>query len=109
MLQSFVAPVIILAASLWTASNFSLHSDVALSQTASLYSSSELIKELYIFSRASRFILNFRARKRFSLDQAVVVMLLICSFQLQFLEKVIPKCLCDVVSEITDPFIKRGG
>ena len=41
----------------------------------------------------------------------MVVMLhvLICSFQLQFLEKVIPKCLCDVVSEITDPFIKRGG
>ena len=49
MLQSFVAPVVILAASLWTASSCFLLSAVALSQTASLYSSRGLIKEMYIF------------------------------------------------------------
>ena len=59
MLRSLVAPVIILAASLWTASNCFLLSVEALSQTASLYSRSGLIKDIYIFfSRAFLFILN---------------------------------------------------
>ena len=79
---------------------------MALSQTASLYSSSGLMKELYIFSRASLFIiLNLRARYSLSLTQAVAVMLFMCSFQLQLLEKVRPRCLCDVVSVIAVPFI----
>ena len=39
----------ILAALSWTASNCFLLSEEALSQTASLYSSSVLIKEIYIF------------------------------------------------------------
>ena len=78
---------------------------MALSQTASLYSSSGQIKEEYIFSRESLLILNLSVRRRLSLVQAVAVMLLICSFQLQFLEKVRPKCLCDDVSVIAVPFI----
>ena len=105
MLQSFVAPVIILAASLWTASSCFLLSAVVLSQTASLYSSSGLIKEMYIFSRACLLILNLSARSRLSLVQAAAVMLLICSFQLQLLVKVRPKCLCEEVSVIASPFI----
>ena len=80
MLQSFVAPVIILAASLWTASSFVLLSAMALSQTASLYSSRGLIKEMYIISRACLLILNLSARSRLSLVQAVVVILKICSY-----------------------------
>ena len=78
---------------------------MALSQTASLYSSSGLMKELYIFSRASLFILNLRARNSLSLTQAVAVMLFMCSFQLQLLQKVRPRCLCDVVSVMAVPFI----
>ena len=66
MLQNFVAPVIILAASLWTASSCFLLSAVALSQTASLYSSRGLIKEMYIFPRACLLILNLSARSRLS-------------------------------------------
>ena len=108
MLQSFVAPVIILAASLWTVSSCFLLSAAALPQTVSLYSSRGLIKEVYIFSRAL-LILNLSARKRLSLVQAAAAMLLICSFQLQLLVKVRPKCLCDEVSVIASPFISRGG
>ena len=46
MLQSFVPPVIIRAASLCTASNCFLLSTEVLSQTASLYSSKGLINEI---------------------------------------------------------------
>ena len=67
------------------------------------------MKELYIFSRACLFILNLRARNSLSLTQAVAVMLFMCSFQLQLLQKVRPRCLCDVVSVMAVPFIKRDG
>lgn len=93
MLQSLVPPVIILAASLCTASNCFLFSEVALSHTASLYSSNGLINEIYIFSRACLLILNFSARNKFNLVHAVVVILSMCSVQLQLLVKVKPKCL----------------
>ena len=53
MLQSFVAPLIILNVSLWTASNCFLLSVEALSQTVSLYSRSGLIKDIYIFKSIS--------------------------------------------------------
>ena len=46
MLQSFVPPAIIRAASLYTASSCFLLSTEALSQTASLYSSKGLINEI---------------------------------------------------------------
>ena len=67
---------------------------LALSQTASLYSRSGLIKKLYIFSRASLFVLNLSARNKLNFVQAVVVMLFIPTAI--FLEKVRPRCLCDV-------------
>ena len=51
MLQSFVPPLMIPAASLCTASSCFLLSTEPLSQTASLYSSNGLINEIYFFSR----------------------------------------------------------
>ena len=47
--------------------------------------------------------------KKFSLDQAAAVILLMCSAQLQLLVNVKPKCLCDEGSVIDIPFIYRGG
>ena len=84
---------------------FFLFSVVALSQTASLYSSSGLMKEVHIFLRERLFILNLSARSKLSLVQAVAVMLLICSSQLQFSENVSPRCLCDDVSVMAVPFM----
>ena len=91
MLQSFVAPVIILAASLCTDSNCFLLSVDALSQTTLLYSRRGLMKEMYIFfSRAFLLILNFSTRSKLSLSHAVFVMLFMCSVQLQLFASVNP-------------------
>ena len=57
MLQGFVSPVIILAASLWTASSCFLLSAVALSQTESLYSTL-IFYEAFLSRRQSSY-LNF--------------------------------------------------
>ena len=77
-LQSLVAPVIIRTASMCTASSYFLLSAEALSHTESLYSRSGLMYEKYIFSRECLLSLNFRI----NLLQALVAILLMCSFQL---------------------------
>ena len=61
--------------------------------------------EMYIFSRACLLSLNFKILKRFNLPQAVVAILLMCSFQLHVLENVRPRFLCDVVSSIIMSFM----
>ena len=55
------------------------------------------MKEMYIFSRAFLLILNFSTRSKLSLCHAVLVMLYMCSVQLQLFASVNPKCLCDDV------------
>ena len=109
MLQSFVAPVIILTASWFIRSNCFLDSFVQLSQTKSLYSRSGRINAMYIFSSVFLFIFNLRALIRLSLVHAVSVILLICSVHVHELEKLRPKCLCFEVSVSTISFILSGG
>ena len=104
-LHSFVAPVIIRAASVCIASSCFLISVEALSHTESLYSKRGRVYEMYIFSRACLLSLNFKILKRFNLPQAVVAILLMYSFQLHVLEHVRPRCLCDVVSSIIVSFM----
>ena len=66
--------------------------------------------EVYIyFSSAILFILNFRARRRFNLNHADLVILAICSVHEQVFEKVTPRCLWLVDSEMTVSFIKSCG
>ena len=109
MLQSFVASVIILAASWCIRSNCFLDSFVQLSHTESLYSSNGRINAMYIFSSAFLFILNLRALIRLNLVHAVAVILLICSVHVHGLEKLRPRYLCFEVSVSTISFILRGG
>ena len=61
ILQSLVAPVIVLAASIWIATSFFFVLADELSQTESQYSKSCQKKEMYICSRDLRLILNLRA------------------------------------------------
>ena len=77
----------------------------ALSHTESLYSKRGRMHEMYIFSRACLLSLNFKVFKRFNLPQAVVAILLMCSFQLHVLENVRQRYLCDVVSNIIVSFM----
>ena len=104
MLQSFVAPVIILGASWCIRSNCFLDSFVQLSHTESLYSSSGRINAMYIFSSTFLYILNLIALIRLSLVHAVLVVFLICSVHVHELEKLRPKCLCFEVSVSTISF-----
>ena len=109
MLHSLVAPVIVLAASIWIASSFFFISDDELSQTESQYSNSGRMKETYICSRDFRLILNLRALINFNLTEAFSHMFSIWSVQRQVLEKVTPKCLWLWVSLISLLFMKSGG
>ena len=109
MLQSFVAPETILADSAWIASNCFFDSDEQLSYTEWLYSSNGRMNEMYNFSSDFLLTLNLRALKRLTLVQAFTVLLLTCSFHVQVLENVRPKCLWLVVSAMMVSFIKRGG
>ena len=93
MLQSFVAPETILADSVWIASNCFFDSDEQLSHTESLYSSNDRMNEIYNFSSDFLLTLNLRVLKRLSLVQAFRDILLTCSFHVQELENVRPKCL----------------
>ena len=93
MLQSFVAPETILADSVWISSNCFFDSDEQLSHTESLYSSNGRMNEMYNFSSDYLLTLNFRALKRLTLVQAFRDILLTCSFHVQVLENVRPKCL----------------
>ena len=106
MLHSFVAPVIILAASICIASSCFLLSVVALSHTESLYSNTGLMNAKQIFSSARLLILNLRVRKRLNLVHAASVIWLV---QSHVSEKVKPKCLCVDVHFNGILFIKRGG
>ena len=92
ILQSLVAPLTILAASLCKDSNCDLHWFEQLSQTELLYSSSGSINAKWIRSTAFRCIQNFNAR-RFIRVHASLEIRLICSIQSSVLEKVIPRCL----------------
>ena len=74
MLHSLVAPVIILAASTCTASSCFFVSVEQFSHTESEYSRTGRIKDMYMRSRAVRFILNFKLLIRFNLAQALLVM-----------------------------------
>ena len=73
MLHNLVAPVMIRAASMCTASSCFLESTDALSHTESQYSNSGRTKDMYICSNDLRLTLNFRARSKLSLVQAFVV------------------------------------
>ena len=71
MLQRFVAPDTILAASLCMDYNCFLQSFEQLSHTESLYSNKDQTYAVYNFSKAILLILILSARIRFSLFQAV--------------------------------------
>ena len=96
MLQSFVAPETILADSVWIPSNCFFDSGEQfgeqLSHTESLYSSIGRMNEMYNFSSYFLLTLNLRALKRLTLVQAFRDVLLTCSFHVQVLENVRPKC-----------------
>ena len=98
MLQSLVAPETILADSVWIASSCFFDADEQLYHKESIYSSNGRLIEIYNFSSAFLLTLNFRALKRLSLVQAFRDILLTCSFHVQVLENVRPKCLWLVVS-----------
>ena len=70
-----------------------LDSDEQLSHTESLYSSNGRMNEMYNFSSDFLLTLNLRALKRLTLVQAFRDVLLTCSFHVQVLENVRPKCL----------------
>ena len=93
MLHSLVVPETILADSVRIASNCFFHSDEQLSNTESLYSSNGRMNEIYNFSSDYLLTLNLRALKRLSLVQAFRDILLTCSFHVQVLVNVRPKCL----------------
>ena len=109
MLQSFVAPVIILAASVWIDSYCFFESEEQLSHTESLYSSRGGMYVMYIFSSDFLLTLNLRALRRLSLVQALSDILLTWSVHVHVLEKVRPRWLWLVVSSMMVPFIKREG
>ena len=109
MVQSFVALVIILAASCCIRPTCFLNSIVQSSSSESQYSVSGRIDAMYIFSSVFVFILNLRALIRLSLVHAVSVILLICSVHVHEHEKLRPKCLCFEVSVSTISFILSGG
>ena len=83
MLQSFVAPVTILAASLWMDSNCILQSFEQSSYTESLHSDKGRTCAVYDFSRASLLILNVSPRIICNLFQAVSVVVFTCSDQVR--------------------------
>ena len=93
MLQSLVVPQTTLADSVWIASNGSFDSDEQLSHTESPYSSNGRMNEIYNFSSDFLLTLNLRALKRLSIVQAFRDIFLTCSFHVQVLENVRPKCL----------------
>ena len=64
MLHSFVAPAIILAASVWIDSNRFFESEEQLSNTVSLYSIRGRMYDIYIFSSNFLLTLNLRALLR---------------------------------------------
>ena len=107
MLQSFVAPVIILAASVWIHSNCFFESEEQLSHTESLYSRRGRMYDMYIFSSDFLLILNLRALRRLILVQALSDIPLTRSVHVHVLEKVRPRCLWLVVSSMMVPFIKK--
>ena len=73
MLHNLVAPVMIRAASMCTASSCFLESTDALSHNESQYSNSSRTKDMYICSNDLRLTLNLRARGQLSLVQDFVV------------------------------------
>ena len=90
MLQSFVAPVINLPASIWIASSCFLISEEQWSRTMSLYSR----RAVYIILRDFLLTLNFRARRRFKRMQIFSEIVRTTSAQLHVFESVSTKCLC---------------
>ena len=109
MLQSLVAPVMVLTASMWIVSNCFLASVEELSQTESLYSRRGLINDMYIFSSDFLLTLNLSARIRFSRLHTCPHIFSTWSDQVYLRESVRPKCLCVWVSEITIVVIVNGG
>ena len=109
MLQRFVAPVIILAVSVWIDFNCFFESEEQLSHTESLYSSRGHMYDMYIFSSDFLLTLNLRALRRLSLVQALSDILLTWSVHVHVLEKMRPRRLWLVVSSKMVPFIKREG
>ena len=73
MLHNLVTPVMIRAASMFTASSCFLESTDTLSHTESQYSYSGRTKDMYICSNDLRLTLNFRAHSKLSLVQDFVV------------------------------------
>ena len=73
MLHNLVAPVMIRAVTMCTASSCFLNSTAALSHTESQYSNSGRKKDMYICSNDLRLTLNLRARSKLSLVLAFVV------------------------------------
>ena len=64
------------------------------------------MNEMYNFSSDFLLPLNLRALKRLTLVQAFRDILLTCSFHVQVLENVRPRCLLFVVSAMMVSFIK---
>ena len=107
MLQNFVAPRTIRAASIWTAS-----SSVAFLTPENNYPKQHRYiprEDIYIFSKDFLETLNLRALYRFSLDQNFSDIDLTCSSRVPELENVRPRCLWQEVFLISVPLINRGG
>jgi len=107
-LQSFVAPVAILAASICTASTSFCSSTQQLSQMTSAYSRS-LIKQMYIFSREGRQRTNVRERSNPILVHALLTMDEICIFHFASSEKERPICVWDFTVTMGVSSISIGG
>ena len=108
LLVTFMAPVTTLAVSIWRLSRKSHSVAEKPSQTASAYSITGRIRDLYSVSSVLRSSLNLRVLSRFNFFEAFWCIFKMCDLHERLLVNVKPKWSCEITSSTASRQEKLG-